>query len=214
ESETLYQQTDADTWVSGRRLEMLAAGWDPGDLWLQLHNEAGWHAEKRHWEAAATIRAVQTGLRVVVINATVGNPNEHTISMADTIIKLAAQNPQRVRIGIHDGYFSVFGDRKYPWYLGRWQASPGELGGGHSYESYRQAKGYGPVRYVVTEAGAEDIADDHPFTSKLPRTGSRQHVGPVHANDAAWAAVYGAGYKGKDAQYINELKRANRKSTR
>src|SRR5690606_16528746 len=93
ESETLYQQTDADTWVTGRRLEMLAAGWDPGDLWLHLHNEAGWHADMLHWEAAATIRAVQTGMRVVVINAAVGNPNEHTVSMADTITKRAAQNP-------------------------------------------------------------------------------------------------------------------------
>src|SRR5690554_6214297 len=50
ESETLYQQTDADTWVSGRRLEMLAAGWDPGDLWLHLHNEAGWSPTMIEWE--------------------------------------------------------------------------------------------------------------------------------------------------------------------
>lgn len=208
-SETLYQHTSsAASWVEYRHNEMVQAGFNAQQLWLHLHNEAGWYLDMLEWEAAATdYAAKRLGAKVVALNQAVGNPNEYQVHLARPILELAAKYPDRVLIGTHE-YFSVTGDRKYPWYLGRWQASPTELNGGHSYESYRQAVGLGPIGYVITEAGAEDIADDQPYTSTLPRTGKRPHVGPVHANDAAWSKLYGAAYKGKDAQYLAELQTA------
>src|SRR5690606_18885467 len=107
ESETLYQQTDADTWVTGRRLEMLAAGWDPGDLWLHLHNEAGWSPTMIEWERRAIAHAITFNMKVVALNQAVGNPHEAQVHMAETILVQAAKRPQQVMIGIHDGYFPV-----------------------------------------------------------------------------------------------------------
>lgn len=175
-------------------------------MWVHLHNETGWSNAVIDWECRAIDWGMQTSdMRFVALNQAVGNPNEREMTRGQPILRRAAANPDRVVIGIHDGYFSVFGDRSAPWYLGRWQAT---FDNGHGFESLRKSLGLGPVRYVVTEAGAEDIADDHAFTSQLPRTGGRQHIGPVHANDTAWRTHYGAGYPGLDMQYIREIERS------
>lgn len=209
-SERLHQDVaDPRLWVTQRKAELIAAGFTHADMpALHLHNESGWNTDMLLWETAASERAVMEDMRVVALNQAVGNPNEQQMPLVELLLRVAAQHPENVYIGVHDGYFSVTGERKYPWYLGRWQATRDELNGGHSYESYRQTLLLDGIRYVITEAGAENIADDAAYTTALPRTGGRAHVGPVHANDAAWSKLYGAAYPGKDKQYLKELQTA------
>ena len=222
DSEEIFKQTKftdihgvehngAAEWVVNRQNEMINAGFAHTELWLHLHNESHLPDEVIAWEVDAINRGVNkdrpaTSMKFVAINESVGNPNEHQIHRTEQIIRLAATYPNNVMIGIHDGYFSVWGNRKPVWYLDRWQH---EFEEGHSYESYRESLELGPVRYVVTEAGGEDIADDHTYTDTLPRTGGRKHVGPVHANEEAWKRDYqdytGRAYPGKDTAYLEQL---------
>lgn len=191
-----------EQWMDRRIADIRAAGLTLNDVWIHLHNEAGWSAALIEWERRAILHAVNKGAKVVALNCAVGTPEPANIVMARPIIELAAAHRDSVIIGLHE-YMSVYGTRTAPWYLNRWDF----------WEFYRKQAGIGPVRYLITEFGTEDISDDHPYTDKLPRTGGRKHVGPVHANDAAWQATYNDAahhnspkpYPGIDRAYYEQI---------
>lgn len=214
-SETLYTQFPIQQFSSGATtngamnyidmcIQALQVNGLPLDkVAIHLHNEAGIGAQVIQWDTMAAQRAVEKGARVVGLNVSVGTPDN--IEDAELYIRYAAANPDSVLIGIHDGYFSVYGHRKERWYLRRWE---------RYWEDWRTSQGdIGPVKYVITEGGAEDIADDHDYTDALPRTSGYAHIGGVHTLDAAWNATYGdpvhnlkpRAYPGKDRAYLEQL---------
>ena len=180
--ETLYTLAQPAQWVFDRRQEMHAAGFRDGDLWLHLHNEAGWSVPMIVWEYSAMEYGLPYGVRFVALNCAVGTPPQEEIGLAHQVMALAGQFPDSIRLGLHE-YFSVYGTRKDPWYLERWRW----------WEGYRKSKQLPPVKYLITEFGAEDIADDHAYTDALPRPfwlDSNQRIGAVATLEPAWAATY------------------------
>ena len=206
-SESLYVDFKSpEQWVTDRHNEILAAGFGHDELWLHLHNESGWNMQMIDWERRAIEHGLLpngAGMKFVALNPSVGTPNEADIPLARPIIEFAGQHPEQVIIGLHE-YFSVWGNRKKPWYIGRWQW----------WETYRRAEKLPAVRYLITEFGSEDITNDHPDTQFWPRVKGIDIVGPVHANDAAWERDYRSSppnadakmYPGKDAAYLEQIK--------
>ena len=199
--ETLYQQYGPKVYIDYAVSALQTMGFDLQRVWIHLHNEAGWSQAMIDWEHEAATYALSKGARVVLLSPAVGTPEQTALPMARKLIVLAGEHPDDIYIGGHE-YFSIYGTRKDPWYLERWAF----------WEAYRVQEGLPGVHYVVTEFGSEDIADDHAWTSSLPRTGERKHVGPVKANDKAWQATYHTGvnvepkpYPGLDAAYAEQI---------
>lgn len=193
-----------EQWMDAQIDAITAVGLSLEQVWVHLHNESGWSPELIEWERRAALRAVSRGARVVCLNCAVGTPEPGQFALAKPLLELAGNHPDQVMIGLHE-YFSVYGWRKERWYLARWK----------EWEVYRTGQKIKPVRYLITEFGTEDIADDHPYTQTLPRQPGKAFVGPVHANDAAWAATYNSShnsspkpYPGKDAAYYEQIETA------
>lgn len=201
-SENLHEKTVAPEWIDQRIAELTAATFKPGQVAIHLHNEAGWSEKMLAWELRAAQHARNRGWATVCVNASVGTPPQDQLHMAKDLLAYAAQWPDLVYLGLHE-YMSVTGDRKSPWYIRRWSF----------WENYRKSVGIGDVRYVITEFGAEDISDDHEFTSNLPKStkpdGKKYgHIGGVHTLEAAWRMIYGAHFKSVADQYMREIVKA------
>lgn len=216
--EKLYEQWSPVEYVDRHLTDMRNAGYDPRQLWLHLHNEPGWSTDMLEWEQRATEHAISMGAKVILLNQAVGNPHETLIHMARPLLKLAGEHPESVIVGCHE-YMSVWGNRSYPWYLGRWQHTYLEADGTpsktkHSFESYRHSVKElkdKPVRYLVTEWGADHLSDDEPYTNTLPKT--KGEISGVHTLSAVWTRDYDkpinpvkGNYPGLDTAYFQQLR--------
>jgi hypothetical protein len=63
------------------------------------------------------------------------------------------------------------------------------------------------VKYVITEFGAEDISDDHPYTATLPKTNNKQ-IGGVHTLEKAWRHLHPHSFVSVADTYMREIQKA------
>lgn len=158
-----------------------------GKVWVALSCDLG-GLEALEWEIEVVKLGLTRGLKLVVMNTSVGNPREHEYEAYVPLLKLAADNPESVIFGPHE-YGSAHPQRGVGYYLARIQFI----------EQVRLEHKIGKVYYILTEWYIDDIPDDHKYTSTLPLTpGYLNHRG-IHSWEVAFRDVVYPGLSFPDA---------------
>lgn len=184
-----FDNPDPERWVDQRIVEIEGAGLRTQEVYLHLHNEAGFEPALVKWEAAAIEYGVPLGCNFVALNLPVGTPKPEMIEIADPLFSLADQYPQSVVFGLHL-YFSVMSNRKPEWYHGRFM----------DWVKYAQNNGFRVPRIIATEAGHDYIKDDEgDFLNiyNVPHTGFRQLT-------EVYKRLYGGAFTSLDDCYADQ----------
>ena len=142
---------DAEAWVDARLAEADAAGFERGEWWLHLHNEAGVTAEVAAWEARAIRHGVARGGRFIALNPSAGTPEEGAIALARPVLDLAQRHPDQVMVGVHEYYYVLHNAYN--------EGLVHHVGRVKQWLAYCRANGLDKVRFCVTECGPDSLPD-------------------------------------------------------
>lgn len=151
-------------WVARKVREVGGA-----DVWCYTSNEPPANDALFRWHVETVQKARQAGLKLVVGNFAVGQPEPAAWARAHELLGLLGANPEALVLGLHEYAcgFALSGAPGFEGLIapGKWPENPRDLGklyhcGRFQFlMDYCRDQGMRPPRIVMTEAGFDDLSD-------------------------------------------------------